>query len=126
MRLCPWLRYHRDTELTYVVAVPMLNQDGVINGNYRCNVAGFDLNGCLLTVAGIWTEFRLRVCAGIYVYVCSGALDAGVHFWFLLGIGSSRRRNRIPLFLRTRVWCNNFAGICVRWGVEDDLVLHAC
>ena len=24
--------------------VPMLNIDGVINGNYRCNLAGFDLN----------------------------------------------------------------------------------
>jgi len=24
--------------------VPMLNPDGVINGNYRCNLAGFDLN----------------------------------------------------------------------------------
>ena len=22
----------------------MLNMDGVINGNYRCNLAGFDLN----------------------------------------------------------------------------------
>lgn len=24
--------------------IPMLNPDGVINGNYRCNLAGFDLN----------------------------------------------------------------------------------
>src|SRR5690606_23687009 len=24
--------------------VPMLNPDGVINGNYRCNLAGVDLN----------------------------------------------------------------------------------
>ena len=24
--------------------VPMLNIDGVINGNYRCNLAGVDLN----------------------------------------------------------------------------------
>ena len=23
--------------------VPMLNIDGVVNGNYRCNLAGFDL-----------------------------------------------------------------------------------
>jgi hypothetical protein len=28
----------------YFVLVPMLNPDGVINGNYRCNLAGFDLN----------------------------------------------------------------------------------
>ena len=28
----------------YFVLVPMLNPDGVINGNYRCNIAGFDLN----------------------------------------------------------------------------------
>ena len=28
----------------YFVIVPMLNPDGVINGNYRCNLAGFDLN----------------------------------------------------------------------------------
>jgi len=24
--------------------VPMLNPDGVISGNYRCNLAGYDLN----------------------------------------------------------------------------------
>lgn len=24
--------------------VPMLNPDGVINGNYRCSLSGFDLN----------------------------------------------------------------------------------
>ena len=24
--------------------IPMLNPDGVINGNYRCNLAGVDLN----------------------------------------------------------------------------------
>jgi len=24
--------------------VPMLNIDGVLNGNYRCNLAGVDLN----------------------------------------------------------------------------------
>ena len=28
----------------YFVLVPMLNPDGVINGNYRCDLAGFDLN----------------------------------------------------------------------------------
>ena len=28
----------------YFVLIPMLNPDGVINGNYRCNLAGFDLN----------------------------------------------------------------------------------
>jgi murein tripeptide amidase MpaA len=28
----------------FFVIVPMLNPDGVINGNYRCNLAGFDLN----------------------------------------------------------------------------------
>jgi murein tripeptide amidase MpaA len=26
--------------------VPMLNPDGVINGNTRCNLAGVDLNRC--------------------------------------------------------------------------------
>lgn len=31
-------------ERFYFVLVPMLNPDGVINGNYRCNLAGFDLN----------------------------------------------------------------------------------
>jgi len=24
--------------------IPMLNPDGVINGNYRCNILGVDLN----------------------------------------------------------------------------------
>lgn len=28
--------------------VPMLNPDGVINGNYRCSLAGYDLNRCWL------------------------------------------------------------------------------
>ena len=27
-----------------VKVIPMLNPDGVINGNYRCNLAGNDLN----------------------------------------------------------------------------------
>ena len=63
--------------------IPMLNPDGVINGNYRCNLAGFDLNRCLLRVVRIRTEFRLRACAGMYAYVCSCDLDPGVHFWFL-------------------------------------------
>jgi len=31
-------------ERFYFVLIPMLNPDGVINGNYRCNLAGFDLN----------------------------------------------------------------------------------
>ncbi len=26
--------------------IPMLNIDGVVNGNSRCNLAGFDLNRC--------------------------------------------------------------------------------
>lgn len=32
----------RENFVFYIV--PMLNIDGVINGNYRCNLAGFDLN----------------------------------------------------------------------------------
>jgi len=28
--------------------VPMLNPDGVINGSYRCNLSGVDLNRCWL------------------------------------------------------------------------------
>ncbi|GIQ91658.1 hypothetical protein KIPB_015003, partial [Kipferlia bialata] len=27
-----------------VVVVPMMNPDGVVVGNYRCNLAGYDLN----------------------------------------------------------------------------------
>ena len=37
-------RMLRDTFVFKIV--PMLNPDGVINGNTRCNVSGFDLNRC--------------------------------------------------------------------------------
>ena len=40
--------------------VPMLNPDGVISGNYRCSLAGCDLNRR-------WAE-PLGVC--VYIYVC--------------------------------------------------------
>ncbi len=30
--------------------VPMLNPDGVVNGSYRCSLAGMDLNRC----GGCW------------------------------------------------------------------------
>lgn len=39
--------------------VPMLNPDGVINGNYRCSLAGVDLNR-------IWTEPNKKLHPTIY------------------------------------------------------------
>ena len=34
--------------------VPMLNPDGVINGNYRCSLAGVDLNRRWSKPSSIW------------------------------------------------------------------------
>ena len=42
--------------------VPMLNPDGVINGNYRCSLAGVDLNRRWSKPSSIWhpTIFSLK------------------------------------------------------------------
>jgi len=39
--------------------IPMLNIDGVVNGNSRCNLAGFDLNRC-------WIEPSKKLQPTIY------------------------------------------------------------
>jgi len=39
--------------------IPMLNIDGVVNGNSRCNLAGFDLNRC-------WIEPNKKLQPTIY------------------------------------------------------------
>lgn len=39
--------------------IPMLNIDGVVNGNSRCNLAGFDLNRC-------WIEPSKKIQPTIY------------------------------------------------------------
>lgn len=45
--------------------VPMLNPDGVVNGNYRCSLTGVDLNRCALSTEhagmGHIETTRLRV-----------------------------------------------------------------
>ena len=43
--------------------IPMLNPDGVINGNYRCSLAGVDLNRRWSKPSSIWhpTIFSLNV-----------------------------------------------------------------
>lgn len=43
------------------MTVPMLNPDGVINGNYRCNLAGFDLNRSFFAAEECWTETHLNI-----------------------------------------------------------------
>ena len=42
--------------------IPMLNPDGVINGNYRCNLAGVDLNRRWSKPSSVWhpTIFSLK------------------------------------------------------------------
>ena len=45
-KVWPWLK-----------VVPMLNPDGVINGNYRCSLAGVDLNR-------VWWGTRCRLNPG--------------------------------------------------------------
>lgn len=42
-------RILRENFVFYVV--PMLNIDGVVNGNYRCNLSGFDLNRQYITTS---------------------------------------------------------------------------
>lgn len=48
--------------------VPMLNPDGVIVGNYRCSLAGVDLNRTFKhTVRDLYpTIYNIKVCNGEY------------------------------------------------------------
>lgn len=43
--------------------VPMLNPDGVVNGSYRCSLAGCDLNRCVGGWIGRQGGLSALVCA---------------------------------------------------------------
>ena len=79
----------RDTFVFKIV--PMLNPDGVINGNYRCSLAGCDLNRRWGDASDVyhptvhWTKQMVRACVRACGCVCAGREDGwAVHVHRLL------------------------------------------
>ena len=64
-------------EMFVFKVVPMLNPDGVIIGNYRCSLAGRDLNRCVRVCVCVCVCVFVCVCA--CVFVCVGV---GVGVWW--------------------------------------------
>jgi len=64
----------------------MLNPDGVIHGNSRTNILGFDLNRC-------WTRYGImqsRECQNIWKFVEESIVKDGKIHWSLDLHGHSR------------------------------------